>query len=109
MRDDHLMIRPIKHQWTQFSRHSRWFCCLLLPAGGENFGAYIAACLGPFVILLGDNGADKTQDGTAEREDARHIGTPADSAIEVLLNRPSWLGSSRGAGMLAVWPAEVNR
>ena len=33
------------------------------PAGGEDFQPHIAAQLGPFVVLLGEDGADQPDDG----------------------------------------------
>ena len=52
--------------------------CFPFPAGGEDFGAHIAAGFSPFVVLLGENRADKAQDGVAVGEDADHIGPSAD-------------------------------
>ena len=40
------------------------------PAGREDLEAHIAACLSPFIVLLGQNGADKAQDGVTVGEDA---------------------------------------
>ena len=54
-------------------------------AGGEDFRAHIAAGLGPFIVLLGQHGADQAGDGVAAREDADHVGPPADLLVEPLL------------------------
>ncbi len=54
-------------------------------AGGEDFGSHIAAGLGPFVVLLGQDGADEADDGVAGRK------IPATSVRRrISLLRRSW-------------------
>src|SRR5215471_17655737 len=55
------------------------------PAGGEYFGSHVAALLGPFIVLLSQDRADKPDDGVAAREDAHHVGSPADFLVQALL------------------------
>jgi hypothetical protein len=55
------------------------------PAGDEYFQSHIAAGLGPFVVLLGQDRADEADDGAAAGEDADHIGSPADFLVEPFL------------------------
>ncbi len=40
--------------------------------------------LGPFVVLLGQDGADQANDGVPVREDSHDVGTPADLAVQPL-------------------------
>jgi len=56
-----------------------------LLAGTEDFRAHIAAGLGPFIVLLGQHGADEADDGVAAGEDPDHAGPPAHLFIEALL------------------------
>src|SRR5450755_652790 len=41
------------------------------PAGGEDFQSHVAARLGPFVILLGQDRADQADDGVAAHQPGR--------------------------------------
>jgi hypothetical protein len=50
------------------------------------FGAHVAADLGPFVVLLGQDGADKTGDRVTGREDAHEVGSAPDFFIQALLS-----------------------
>src|SRR5262245_58975106 len=62
------------------------FCIVLsVPAGGEDFGAHVTAGLGPFVVLLGQDRADKPDDGLTSGEDPDDIGSPAYFFIQALL------------------------
>jgi hypothetical protein len=70
-----------------------FFLLFRLAGGGEDLGAHVAAGLGPFVVLLGQDRADKADDGLAGGEDADDIGPPAYFLIEAL---PGYLESSRG-------------
>ena len=65
-------------------------------AGGEDFRAHVAAGFGPFVVLLGQDGADQAEDRLAGGEDAHHVGAPADLLVEAFLIRPSWPGQAGG-------------
>jgi hypothetical protein len=53
-------------------------------AGGEDLGAHVTAGLGPFIVLLGQDSADKTEDGVAGREDAHDVGSAPDFFIQAL-------------------------
>jgi hypothetical protein len=63
--------------------------CLFLgwcfAAGGEYFGSHVAAGFGPFVVLLGQDGADEPDDGVAVREDPDDVGPSPYFFIEALL------------------------
>lgn len=48
----------------------------------EGFEAEAAAVLGPFVVLLGEDGFDEANDRLAVREDADNIGAAANLAVE---------------------------
>lgn len=52
---------------------------------GENIEAEVAASFGPFVGLLGEDGADEADDRVAVREDADGVGAGADLAAEALV------------------------
>jgi hypothetical protein len=67
---------------------------LSLPAGGEDFWAHVAAGLGPFVVLLGQHGADEADDGVAAGEDPDDIGSPAYFFVQALLYPALTAGSS---------------
>jgi hypothetical protein len=54
-------------------------------AGGEYFGSRVAAGFGPFVVLLGQDGADEADDGVAAGEDTDDVGPPPDFLVEALL------------------------
>src|SRR5215813_3612347 len=56
-----------------------------LPAGGEDFRAHVPAGLGPFIVLLCQDGANEPDNGIAAREDADHIGSAAYFLIQSLL------------------------
>ena len=51
-------------------------------AAGEDFEAEVAAAFGPFVGLLGQDGADEADDRVAVGEDADGVGAAADLAVE---------------------------
>ena len=53
-------------------------------AAGEDVEAEVAAAFGPFVVLLGEDGADEADDRVAVGEDADHVGAAADLAVEPL-------------------------
>src|SRR3954447_23921150 len=59
-------------------------------SGGSGIGrgrraeAEVAAALGPFLVLLGEHGADQADEGVAVGKVADHVGAPADLAIEPL-------------------------
>jgi hypothetical protein len=66
-------------------------CCRLLhvvggdeieAALGEDFEAEVAAAVGPLVVLLGQDGADESDDGAAVGED---VGAAADLAVEAFV------------------------
>ena len=73
------------------------------PAGGEDFQAHIAAGLGPFVVLLGQDRADKPDDGISSGEDPDDIGSPAYFFIQALLGLllHTWRQTSRGNAVKA--------
>ena len=55
----------------------------------RNFGV-VSLVLGqdrfdPFVVLLGQDGADEADDGVAAGEDADHVGPPADLFVQAFL------------------------
>ena len=53
-------------------------------AAGEDVEAEVAAAFGPFVVLLGQHGADQADEGVAVGEDADDVGAPADLPVEPL-------------------------
>ena len=71
-----------------------------LAAGGEYFGSHVAAGLGPFVVLLGQDGADKADDGVAVREDPDDVGPPPDFLVQPFLRvaRPDLAPDLAGKG-----------
>jgi hypothetical protein len=52
---------------------------------GEGFEAEVAALLGPFVVLFGQDGADEANDAVAVGEDADDVGAAADLSVEALV------------------------
>ena len=77
-----------KHQWPQLSRRSHelqdWRLVSCRRRGLP--GPYtVTAGLGPFVVLLGQNGADEPDDRVPAGEDADDIGPSAYLFIEALL------------------------
>jgi hypothetical protein len=58
------------------------FACGGFPAGGEYFGSHVAAGLGPFVVLLGQDRADEADDRVAVREDPDDVGPSPDFFVE---------------------------
>src|SRR6266516_4737535 len=54
-------------------------------AGGEDFQSHVAAGFGPFVVLLGQDGADEADDGAAAGEDVDDVGAAADFLVEAFL------------------------
>ncbi len=52
---------------------------------GEDVEAEVAAAFGPFVVLLGQDGADEADEGAAGWEDADDVGAPADLAVQPFL------------------------
>ena len=67
-----------------------WFVHLLCGDGvdglgpGEDVESEVAAAFGPFVVLLGQNGADETDDAGPVGEDADDVGAAADLAVKSL-------------------------
>jgi hypothetical protein len=49
---------------------------------GQDVEAEVAAAFGSFVVLLGQHGADQTDQGVPVREDADHVGAAADLAVQ---------------------------
>jgi hypothetical protein len=62
------------------------------PGLAQDFQADVAAHLGPFVVLFGQDGADEADQGGAVGEDADNVGAAADFPVESFL-----VGSARGA------------
>jgi len=62
---------------------------------GEEFEAEVAALFGPFVVLLGEDGADETDDAVAVGEDPDDVGAAPDLAVQALVgvvpSSPGWL------------------
>jgi hypothetical protein len=65
--------------------------CHLRGAGGErdagagqDVEAEVAAAFGPFVVLLGQDGADEADEGAAVGKDADDVGAAADLPVEAL-------------------------
>jgi hypothetical protein len=52
---------------------------------GQDVEVEVAAALGPFVVLFGQDGADDADQGVAVGEDADDVGAPADLAVEALV------------------------
>ena len=52
---------------------------------GEGVEAEVAASFGPFVVLLGEDGAHEADQGVAVGEDADDVGAPPDFAVEAFL------------------------
>ena len=53
-------------------------------ATAEDVEAEVAAAFGPLVVLLGEDGADETDDRVAVGEDPDNVGAPSDLAVEPL-------------------------
>ena len=51
---------------------------------GEGVEAEVAAGLGPFVVLFGEDSSDKADDGVAVGEDPDDVGAAADLPVESL-------------------------
>ena len=60
---------------------------------GENVESEVAAAFGPFVVLLGQDGADEPDDRVAVGEDPDHVGAAADLPVEPLVY-PALVGRS---------------
>jgi hypothetical protein len=54
-------------------------------AFGEDVQADVAAHLGPFVVLLGEHGADQADEGGPVGKDADDVGAAADLAVQSFL------------------------
>ena len=52
---------------------------------GECVESEVAAGLGPFVVLFGEDRADEADDGVAVGEDTDDVGAAADLAVEALV------------------------
>jgi len=52
---------------------------------GEGFEAEVAAAFDPVVVLLGEDGADESDERTSVREDADDVGPAADLSVEPFL------------------------
>ena len=65
---------------------------------GEDVESEVTAAFGPFVVLLGEHGADEADQGVAVGEDPDHVGALADLAVEPFLGLfdQIWRHSSRG-------------
>src|SRR4051794_17527509 len=75
---------------------------------GEDLEAEVAAAVGPFVVLLGQDGADEADDRAAVGEDADDVGAAADLAVEAFVGvvRPDlspdrWWERGEGEDLLA--------
>jgi hypothetical protein len=54
------------------------------PAASEDVESEVAAAFGPFVVLLGQDGADEPGDARTVGEDPDDAGAAADMAVEAL-------------------------
>jgi hypothetical protein len=52
---------------------------------GQDVDAEVAAAFGPFVVLLGQDGADEADQGVAVGEDTDDVGAAADLAVQPFL------------------------
>ena len=52
---------------------------------GEDVESEVAAAFGPFVVLLGQDGADEADDGGPVGEDPDDVGAAADLPVEPLV------------------------
>jgi hypothetical protein len=59
-------------------------------AFGEDAQADVAAHLGPFVVLLGEYGADQADQGGPVWEDPDDVGAAADLAVQSFLAGSAW-------------------
>ena len=87
--------------------------CRRRAASGEDVESEVAAAFGPFVVLLGQDGADEPDDRGAVGEDPDDVGAAADLAVEAFVGvvgpdlAPDLLGERGegedvGAGVLEV-------
>lgn len=53
-------------------------------AAAQDFESEVSASFGPFVGLLGKDGADEADDGISVGEDAHDVGAAADLSVEPL-------------------------
>jgi hypothetical protein len=70
--------------------------------------AHVAALLGPLLGLADEQRADEADDGSSVREDAHHIGAPADLLVQALLE--GWYsrsGARAPSGSAGVTSGEV--
>ena len=57
----------------------------IIADGGDAFQGHVAAALdGPFVVLLEEQSADQAEDGVVVGEDADHLGSALDLAVQPL-------------------------
>src|SRR3954451_8256453 len=69
-----------------FDGRSRVVDAVVVVAGSaEGLGAHVAAGDGPFVGLLGEQRADKADDGGSVGEDPHDVGAPADLLVQAFL------------------------
>jgi hypothetical protein len=68
---------------------------------GEDVEAEVAAAFGPFVVLLGQDRADKADQRVAAGEDPDDVGAPADLAVQPFLYPALVAGSSRGTRVVS--------
>ncbi len=61
---------------------------------GQDVHAEVAAAFGPFVVLLGQDGADEPDQGVAVGEDADDVGAAADLAVQPFLYPALGVGAS---------------
>ena len=59
-------------------------------AFGEDVQADVAAHLGPFVVLLGEHGADQADQGGPVGKDADDVGAAADLTVQSFLVGSAW-------------------
>ena len=70
------------------------------PCPAEGVEAHVAAGLDPFVVLLGEDGADESDQGGAVGEDADDVGAAADLPVEPLFYPALAVGASAPVGVL---------
>ena len=70
---------------TAVGRHLRNDGRVSDAGAGQDVEAEVAAAFGPFVMLLGEDGADEADQGVAAGEDPDDVGAASDPAVEPFL------------------------
>ena len=76
---------------------------------GEDLEAEVTATFGPFVVLLGEDGADEPDNARPVGEDADDVGAAADLPVEPLVVGSAWGESTTRSKVVGIFPNAVIR